>query len=143
MSTPTRDFTWVQGADLTLNFVYKEGDDPETATPVDLTDYQLRMDVVSQDVPPVRIVTLNSDDITDGDVDDVGSADNEATLGADGSIAITISRALTLEGGPIYDQMQAFAFTFKYDIFLRDGDGLQHPILKGSITVEPSVTLWA
>lgn len=146
MSAPNHDFTWEQGSDLVLSFVYKEGVDQASATPVDLTNYSLRMDISTQTATPTRVFTFNSDDIVaTPTVDETGEADNEAVLNADGTINITVPRTLTLEGGAIQAQMDAGNTVFDYDIFLRDNTvapGVQKKILRGTITVEKSVTLW-
>lgn len=136
---PTYNYTWGQGEDLTINLIYKSGP-PGAEAPVDLTGYALRMDVASD---AGRKFTFNSDDIADEAVDVVGPGDNEAVLGTDGSIAITVPRSLTLPGGAVYDDIVAENNVFFYDIFLRDTSGKQKKILRGQITVEPSYTLWA
>lgn len=139
----TYDFTWDQGDDLNILFIYNVGADVGSAVPVDLTGYQFRMDMATLDALPTRVVTLNSDDITgSGAVDNPGSGDNEVTLGDDGSISIFISRSLTLTGGAIFTQMGLGKVHFKYDCFLRSPGGLQHKILSGTININSSVTQW-
>lgn len=137
----THNYTWQQGEDLTLSMLYKQGP-VGSEIPVDLTGYSLRMDIVGAD--GLHRYTFNSDDIPDPTVDEVGELDNEAVLGADGSINITVPRTLTLPGGEIYTDITATTpnLTFQYDVFLRDTAGKQKKILKGTITVEKSVTLW-
>lgn len=138
------NWTWQEGEDLAMSLIYNEGPDG-SEQPVDLTGYQLRMDVVSAGI---RVFTFNSDDITPPDeaVDVVGPADNEATLGADGSINIKVPRFLTLPGGAVGLLLPAGgadSLLLNYDIFLRNPNGLQSKILRGTITVERSYTLWA
>jgi hypothetical protein len=138
----TANWTWQEGEDLVMSLVYNEG--PLGAeTPVDLTGYQLRMDVVKDGT---RVFTFNSDDITpiDAQVDVVGPADNEATLGADGSINIKVPRSLTLPGGAVAALFVGTdeSLLLNYDAFLRATTGLQSKIIRGTITVERSYTLW-
>lgn len=129
---PTNDLIWQQGEDLTISLVYNEG--PSGAeTPVDLTGYSLRMDVVGN---TGVIYTFNTDDLDQATVD-------EAVLGADGSINIDVPRSLTLSGGDIFAEMQSTNNSvFNYDVFLRNPQGKQYPILRGTITVVKSYTLW-
>lgn len=125
--------------------VYKTGADTLTATPVDLTNYALRMDVRKDNIEGVRVATFNSEDIPgDAAVDAVGAADNEVTLGADGKIAINMPRALTLPpSGEIYTQIVAGSTLFYYDIILRNKTtNKQTKIMEGTITVAKSATLW-
>jgi len=147
MTVPTYDTTWTQGADLEMRFQYLEGPDGSEVA-VDLTGWKLRMDIKATDVFGSRVYTFNSDDIAatvndEGVVDVVGNADNEAVLGTDGYINITIPRTLTLPGGEVYEFMQDGLTVFNYDVFLRRPTNKQFPVLKGSITVERSTTLWA
>lgn len=138
------NYTWAQGEDLVLSMLYKQG--PVGAeVPVDLTGYKLRMDIVSAGT---RRFTFNSEAIPDVDpiaAGDQPDAATEAVLGADGSINITIPRTLTLPGGELWDDINSPTpvLTFDYDVFLRDPSNKQKKILKGQITVEKSVTLWA
>ncbi len=144
MPIPTEPLVWEQGADLTVSMIYRKGATEETATPVDLTGFSLRMDINKSD--GTRIFTFNSDDIPETGVDEPGAADNEATLGADGSIKILVPRAITLPGGIVYNTMQGPSgeSIFNYDIFLRDNQAppKQKKILQGQITINKSVTLW-
>lgn len=136
----TENWDWTQGADLVMPFTYEAGPDGQEV-PVDLTGWQLRMDVA---LDGVRLFTFNSDDIDDPDVDVVGPSDNEATLGNDGSINIVVPRSLTLEGGPVFPHIVPDeVLILDYDIFLRDTTGLQDRICKGTIRVRGSVTKWA
>lgn len=133
MTIATYNWTWQQGEDLLMDFVYKEG--PVGAeVPVDLTGYALRMDIVSN---KTLIFTFNSDD------EDTETSD-EVTLGADGNISIVVDRDLTLPGGAVFDLLAAATpvSVFPYDVFLRNPAGRQQKILKGTITVETSYTLW-
>lgn len=146
----TQNFTWDQGADLTIQLIYKEGVDAASAVVVDLsTAYQVRMDLV---VPSSksRIYTFNSASIADVDSTTVGAQPDsviEGTLssGAGGTpnINITVPRTLTLPGGVVYDQMQLNTKLFNYDLFLRNTNtNTQVKILTGSVTVTDSNTLW-
>lgn len=140
MSVAEQNWTWEQGADLVMSMIYRTGPQGEE-TPVDLSDYSLRMDVVYNGT---RMFTFNSSDIPgDTSVDQVGPADNEATLGNDGTIRIAVPRSLTLEGGALFDSIVPNSIlVLQYDIFLRDGSGLQFKLMKGTISVNPSETLW-
>src|SRR6478735_1790522 len=93
------DYEWDQGADLTINLVYKAG--PEGATvAVDLTAYKCRMDIIAPDGKVLTV--LNDEAIADTDPFIASAqADNafEVTMTALGGIVITLSRALTLPGG--------------------------------------------
>jgi len=142
------NFTWSQGDDLTIDLIYKEGATADTASAVDLTTgYSVRMDIVSH-VDKVRLYTFNSDDIAD--VDPIATGDQpdsviEGTLsaGLDGTpnISITVPRSLTLPGGPLFSRLSEG--TFNYDVFLRNtSTNKQAKILKGTIAVEESYTLW-
>lgn len=94
-----------------------------------------------------RRYTFNSEDIPDVDPGAPVTPDTnkEAVLGADGSINITVPRSLTLPGGVLHADISASTplLTFNYDVFLRNPAGLQKKILKGTITVEKSYTLWS
>lgn len=141
MSVATYQWTWEQGEDLVMSMIYKEGPSG-SEVPVDLSGYSLRMDVTHN---ATRVFTFNSADISgDPTVDVVGPADNEATLGSDGSIRIAVPRSLTLPGGAVYAIMTSGApLVLNYDIFLRDGSNLQRKFMQGTIQVNPSFTLWA
>lgn len=138
----TYNYTWEQGEDLVIMAVYKEG--PEFAPePVDLSDYSLRMDMRKVNADGDRVWTFNSHDIDDEpDADEPGEQDNEVTLGADGTIEIVVSRALTLPGGSVYEELKTGTTQFVYDMFLRNPQDRQKKILSGVITVNKSVTLW-
>lgn len=138
MGVPIQNYVWQQGEDLVISLVYKEGQ-TDAEVPVDLTGYKLRMDICDSNGP---LFSFNSDDFTDGTLDNIGAADNEAVLGVDGSINISVPRSLTLAGGAVFNAMSTTPL-FNYDIFLRDPQDKQHPILRGTITVEKSYTLWA
>lgn len=141
----TFNYTWAQGEDLNIQMVYKEG--PAGAeVPVDLTLWSLRMDIVT--LTGTRRYTFNSADIADVDPDTVGAqpdSTKESTLGTGGAISILVPRTLTLPGGALYTDISAPTpqLIFNYDVFLRDAAGKQRKILKGTITVEKSYTLWA
>lgn len=139
MAIATYNWTWQEGEDLVMPFVYKAGPDGQEVA-VDLTGYQLRMDVVSGGN---RLFTFNSDDIDETGVDNVGPADNEATLQSDGTINIVVPRSVTLPGGAIAAVfVGSEALVLNYDIFLRNPAGLQSKIMRGNITVERSYTKW-
>lgn len=133
MSTviPNYDFVWQQGEDGVIDMVYKQD-----SVPVDLTGYKLRMDVVGKVGTQTYTYTFNSDDIVDGTLNDTV---DEATLGADGTIHIVVPRSVTLAGGPLTN---AIGTALEYDIFLRDTNDKQRKILRGTITIEASNTLW-
>lgn len=139
----TFNYIWEQGEDLIITAIYMEG--PEDApVAIDLsTGYSLRMDMRKVNPDGLRVWTFNSADITDEPEADVsGAADNEITLGADGSIQIVVSRALTLPGGSIYTELQSGTTQFVYDMFLRNPQNRQKKILSGIININKSVTLW-
>jgi hypothetical protein len=149
--TQTANFVWPQGSDLPIEMRYKEGPDLDSAVVVDLSSgYTLRMDVV---VPATkeRIYTFNTAAIADVDPGAGTIPDNtlEGTLssGAGGTpnISIQVPRSLTLPGGAIHTKMIAGQGTlvFGYDIFLRhNASNSQEKILRGTITIEESYTLW-
>lgn len=126
VAIPTHNFTWQQGEDAVIHMVYKVDSEP-----VDLTGASLRMDVGP--AGSAKLYTFNSSEA--GPEDDI---DDEAVLGADGSINIRVPRAVTLPGGPLASSVGS---VLEYDVFLRI-DGKQRKILKGEIFVEASKTLW-
>lgn len=147
----TVNVTWVQGQDLDLNLIYKEGADSGSAVAKDLSSgYSIRMDVIG--TSGSRLYTFNSAAIADVDPIQSGAQPDsqiEATLssGAGGTpnIAITVYRSLTLPGGEMYSQIAANppSLTFFSDIFLRDTvRNKQWKIVTLVITVEKSYTLW-
>ncbi len=130
---PTYDFVWQQGEDGTINLVYRR----DGAT-VNLTGYKLRMDVRSE--VGAALFTFNSDDIVEvPSVDATGATDNEAVLGADGSIKIVVPRSTSLNDGAF---VPSIGKALPYDIFLRDTNNKQRKIMKGTITIESSQTRW-
>lgn len=140
------NFTWPQGEDLSVDLIYKEGPTAETAVVVPLnTGYEVRMDIV--DATEERIYTFNSAALADADPLTTGAQpDNvvEGVLSSGGSgtpnISITVPRSLTLPGGAVYENSGS---VFQYDVFLRNtSTNKQVKILKGTITVESSHTLW-
>lgn len=131
-----QNYTWIQGEDLLMTLIYKVGETPETATPVDLTGYSLRMDVASQGASPTRLYTLNSDELVDP-----ADTTTEATLLADGTINIAIPRSVTLPGGELYEALSS-GLVFDYDLFLRDTSNKQKKVIGGTITVAKSITHW-
>lgn len=141
----TYDYTWDQGADLDISMIYKVGADVASATAIDLTNYSVRMDIRKDTIDGTRVYTFNSEDIAgDAAVDVAGATDNEAVLGADGSIKISVPRSLTLPpSGAVYTQMVSGSYKFYYDIMLRNKTtNKQVKILQGIITVAKSATLW-
>jgi hypothetical protein len=138
------DYEWDQGADLTINLVYKAG--PEGATvAVDLTAYKFRMDIIAPDGKVLTV--LNDEALTDTDPFIAGSqADStfEVTMTALGGIVITLSRALTLPGGAFFQYINANPSKneFSYDMFLRNASNVQTKILEGTISINKSLTLW-
>lgn len=147
MTIPTHAYQWEQGTDLDLKLIYRTGPDAQSMLPVDLTGYEVRMDIRATSTSGERVWTFNSADIVDVDpilVGDQADTTKEVVLGVDGSITITVPRELTLPGGAVYDQITATpAITvFVYDIILRDVGGKQSKILSGTISVNASVTLW-
>jgi hypothetical protein len=127
---PTYNFTWQQGEDGVIGLVYQVN-----GVPVDLTGYNVRMDVASAGTV---LYVFNSSDISGTPLDVTGSADNEATLGSDGSITIVVPRAVSLTG-PLSTYLNQ---ELDYDIFLRDPSNKQKKILEGTITLEASITKW-
>lgn len=140
----TYNYEWNQGEDLLIALVYKSGPIGES-TPVDLTLYSFRMDIVA---PDGKVLTIaNDDNIVDSDPYTVGDQDDsvyEVTMDNAGEIRIDLSRSLTLPGGAFYKYISANPSirTFSYDMFLRDFNGKQKKIMGGTITIERSVTHW-
>lgn len=137
MTVPTQDYVWQQGEDGEISLVYKDS----ASQPIDLTGWSLRMDIAATSG---RLYTFNSvtiDDLNADEILDDSDTTIEATLGADGSIYISVPREETLPGGTLYDYLDQ---ALSYDIFLRDAQTTpkQKKILKGTITIERSVTLW-
>jgi hypothetical protein len=133
MAVLTYNWTWQQGEDLIMSLVYKAGPAGAEA-PVDLTGYSVRMDLAHAGAV---VHTFNSADL-DPETED------EATLGSDGTIQIVVDRALTLTGGTIEPLIPASGpLVLTYDMFLRSPSNRQTKILRGTITVESSITQWA
>lgn len=140
-----QDHTWEQGEDLIVEIVYTVDEEP-----VDLTTgrYSVRMDIapLSGAIPRAPVFSFNSDDF-DGTLDTTGETDNEATFPSDlpGTIHIVVPRSLTLPGEVIGDALGT-SNTYGYDLFVRDktqgANGTQKKLLKGKITVNPSITHW-
>lgn len=147
----TADFTWGQGEDLTIELIYKEGLTAETAVAIDLSiGYAVRMDIVVQGNKE-HIYTFNSAALTDYNASVSGNqpdttVDAALSNGSGGTpnIAIVVPRTLTLPpAGAIYKKMLRGVNKFDYDIFLRNTvSNRQVKVLKGTITVEESDTLW-
>lgn len=137
MTVPSHTYDWEQGTDLVLRFVYREGETPATAIPVNLTGYSLRMDGRAGSIIGDVVWTFSS-------IDDADPTTIEATLGTAGQITITLPRSLTLPGGAVYVKMNGnpSVTVFVSDIILRDLEGKQAKILSATISVKPSATLW-
>lgn len=142
---------WVQGQDLDLNLVYKEGESDTFTTPVDLSNgYSVRMDIV--DGNGKRLYTFNSEEIEDVDpivsgeqIDDTTEAVLGNGAGGQPNISISVSRALTLPGGPLYSSIigKPPVLTFYSDVFLRNTlANKQWKIVTITVTLEKSYTLW-
>lgn len=132
MAVLTYNWTWQQGEDLVMPFVYRAG--PTGAeVPVDLTGYSVRMDVADGNLV---VYTFNSDDLD-------GLTNDEAVLGSEGQVEITVDHNLTLEGGPFEPLIpEDGSVVLKYDLFLRNTAGKQKKIMRGTITIESSITKW-
>jgi hypothetical protein len=147
MTIPIHAYQWEQGTDLVLKLVYRTGPNAQSMTPVDLTGYAVRMDMKATNSAGERVWTFNSSDIDDVDPitpGDQPDSTQEIILGVDGTISITVPRALTLPGGSVYEKMNDSppVTVFAYDIILRDVAGKQSKILSGTISINASVTLW-
>lgn len=114
---PSVDYTWQQGADGEINLVYKSGN---PLAPVNLTGYSLRMDINNTTGQLNYSVT-------------------DAELREDGTILIFVPHTLTLANGMFANSIEQ---TLNYDIFLREPNGRQKKILRGTIYYESSQTLW-
>lgn len=147
MTVPTRTYQWEQGTDLVMKYIYRTGPDAGSMTPVDLTNYSVRMDLRATSLVGDKVWTFNSNDIADVDPITPGDQpDNikEVVLGSDGSISITVPRSLTLPGGTVYAKMTETppVTIFVSDIILRDAAGKQSKIISCTISVNASATLW-
>ena len=150
--TQVQNFVWPIGEDLNVQLRYKEGPTEATATIVNLSSgFAVRMDIVIP-ATKLRIYTFNSAAIADVDPL-VASAQPDNTLegvltagtGETPNIDIKVPRSILLPGGPVYDAYVGVPSVtmFNYDVFLRNtGTDRQSKILKGSITIEESYTLW-
>lgn len=138
MATPTYNYLWPQGEDLVISFRYSEGPDG-SEVPVDLTGYTVRMDIMNS-ANGNLVYTFNTAEQTDPD---------EITVTNDGWVNIVVPRALTLPpSGAIYTLMGGGnpVLVYNYDIFLRKpigAGGTQKKLFRGTVTIEPSYTLWA
>lgn len=143
MATPTLDWTIPQGEDFIISMIYKEGD--PTPVPINLAGWSARMDIKAG---TTRLATLNSVSIQDVDQTSPGDQTDsvlEISLDSGGGIVINIDRSLTLPpSGILYQQMNLVqpVTSFNYDIFLRNTSNKQKKILRGTITIEGSSTLW-
>ena len=137
MATPSYNYTWPQGEDLDVSFLYKEGPDGSEVA-VDLTGYHVRMDIVNSATSAV-VFTFNTAEQADPD---------EIETQSDGTVIISVPRSLTLPGattpedGAVYTDMQTGVLVYNYDIFLRNPSNKQKKVYRGTITIEPSYTLW-
>lgn len=132
-ATLTYNYLWPQGEDLDLTFVYKQGPSG-SEIPVDLTGYDVRMDMVNPADQSI-VYTFNTAALTDPD---------EITVDSSGKVTISVPRALTLPpSGDVYLLMVSGTTVYNYDIFLRNPAGKQRKLFRGTITIEPSYTLWA
>lgn len=139
MTTPKHDYTWPQGADLTIGFRYLVGPKDEEV-PVDLTGYTVRMDMAHPETGE-SLYTFNTEEQEDPDEIFVNA-------GGTGRVVISVPRALTLpsedeaDASPVYLALTQGVDTFNYDIFLRDPSELQTKVYGGVIRIERSHTLW-
>jgi hypothetical protein len=135
-----------------MDLIYREGPDENNLVIKNLsTGYSLRMDIVLP-TTKTRIYTFNTESLSDVDPGAPVVPDSviEGTLSAGSSttpnISILVPRSLTLPpSGAVYTQMIASPSItlFNYDVFLRNTSAnRQAKILKGTITVEESYTLW-
>jgi hypothetical protein len=127
---PTQDLVWQQGEDGEIDMVYKIN-----GTPVDLTGYLVRMDVTAQGSSTV-LFTFNSETADTGGETESG---DEATVNDQGEIYIVVPRSASLSGGQLFNYLDT---ALDYDVFLRNTSNKQKKILKGTITIQKSVTLW-
>lgn len=130
----TYNFTWVQGEDLDIEFVYKKGD--PTPTPVNLTGHTLKMSIGEHGKTPEFTVT---------------SPDPSIVMGTTtGKVNITLNRNILLQPVPgqetnnLYDRISGSLGlnTFVYEIFLIDSGGKPTKVLRGEIYVERSISTW-
>lgn len=112
------DLKAYQSCTFSKGFIWKQGADPSTATPVDLTGYTAQMAVRGS--PDARAATIL-----------VSPADITITLGTtDGSIQISIV-ASKLESPPFG--------VYYYDLILQDGSGNRVSFARGNFTLAPVV----
>lgn len=138
-TTQIVNFKWPQGEDLNIQLIYREGDTPAEAVPVPLNSgFSLRMDLVDP-ATKAKLTSIDTDDTDDTDDVTLGSGANGQP-----NINIFLPRTLTLTGGDLFTSLNAGKNSFAYDIFLRNiSTNRQVKILKGTVTVEASNTLWA
>lgn len=125
-----KNFIWQQGEDGEINLRYSVmvGEDK---TYVDLTDYSLRMDIVGTDAN----YSLNSEDSNPATEDEVTLNYN----GELGRIRIVVPREASIGAGTL---TPGIGEALTYDIFLRNPEGLQKKIMRGTIIIEASTTIW-
>lgn len=135
MATPTHNYEWPQGEDLEVSFLYKVGP-VGSEVPVDLTGYTVRMDIVHPTSGNV-IFTFNTADQADPDEVTVNNPDT-------GYVLVVVPRSITLPDGELYSYISGPTplLSFNYDIFLRSPADKQKKLFRGTITIEPSYTLW-
>lgn len=134
MTTQSVPIKWPQGEDKVIELIYREGPDAKKAVPVSLSSgYDARMDLV---VPDTREL-VHSITVDDGDID-LGSGTNDEP-----NVVIWLRRAVTLPGGEVFEALADGVNMFSYDVFLRNTQtDKQVKILRGSVTIERSGTLW-
>lgn len=142
---PVHPYVWEQGEDLIIEVIYKVND---VAVEMTMESHAVRMDIAPKPAPPVPtgppIFSFNSDDLDDSPLDEEGPDDNEVTFpeSKPGAIHIKVPRALTLPGGAIGESLETTR-AYEYDLFIRDKiSNLNRKLLRGTITINPSVTHW-
>lgn len=131
MTVPTYNFIWQQGEDGEISMIYKVN-----GVAVNLTGYNLRMDVKA----PANGTILFTFNTTDADTGGEETSGDEAALTSAGEIHVLVPRTASLTSGQLFGYLDT---ALNYDIFLRDASSKQKKILKGTITIEKSTTLWS
>ena len=131
MTIPQHNFTWQQGEDAVISLTYKD----DSGNPIDLTGYSVRMEVAAPGSNSGY--TFNTDDSDPETVDEI------VEPGSDGVILITIPRSVTLPTPTPGALVGHVGSVVEYDVFLRNVSGKQKKILRGTISIEASKTLWA
>ena len=125
-----KNFIWQQGEDGEINLRYSVVVNG-VPTYVDLTGYSLRMDIIGPDAN----YSLNSEDSNPATEDEVTLNDG----GVLGAIRIVVPRTASIGAGTL---TPGIGEALDYDIFLRNPEGLQKKIMKGTIIIEASTTIW-